>query len=177
MTIQLSDLSDNVVVSADGNYTITGNGVFDTLMSTVNTHLDSQFKLGRITGTDYATVYLGALQATVEQAVAFLLGMARTNAETSLLEQKEITEFAQTLVSSKIAPLANSVMGTQIDLQDKQAKSFVNNAKNKHLKTLTDMWSVNTSTAGVAATQITAINASGTGNLNEQISSLAPNFD
>lgn len=173
MVISVDDLTSNVVVSDDFK-TIEGDGVFDILMSTMNSHLNAQYELGRITGTDYATVYLGAVQATMQQAVAFLLGAVKTNSETSLLFQKEITEFAQTNQVTKVAPATDSVLGTQIKLQDEQAKSFLWNAKNKHIKTLADMWSVNVSTAGVAATQITAINASGTGNLNDQISDAKP---
>lgn len=173
MTISISDLTSNVEVSENFKE-INGDGVFDHLMSTVNTHLNAQFELGRITGTDYANVYLGALQATVQQAVAFLLGMSKTNAENSLLFQKEITEFAQTGKSTKVAPDANSVMGSQIELQNKQAKSFLWNAQNKHLNTLANMWNINTSTAGVASTGITAINAVGTGNMNTQIDAAKP---
>ncbi len=45
-------------------------GVFDDLMEAMNSHLDAQFKLGRITGTDFSTVYLGAMQSAIQQAVA-----------------------------------------------------------------------------------------------------------
>jgi len=58
--------------------------VLDDLMEAMNAHIDAQYKLGRLTGTDYATVYVGAMQAAVQQAVAFL----RTVAEVDLLDQK-----------------------------------------------------------------------------------------
>ena len=44
----------------------------------------------------------------------------------------------------------------------------------KYLKTLLDAWSVNISTAGVASTTVTALNTSGTGNINTQISNAEP---
>ena len=38
---------------------VDGTGIFDELMTAANAHLDSQFKKERITGTQYAEVYLG----------------------------------------------------------------------------------------------------------------------
>ncbi|SVC16327.1 uncharacterized protein METZ01_LOCUS269181, partial [marine metagenome] len=35
-------------------------------------------------------------------------------------------------------------------------------------------WSINISTAGIAATQVAAINATGTGNINTQIANAEP---
>lgn len=172
MTITVANLTTNVATSA--TYVVTGDGVFDDLMETVNAHLDAQFKLGRITGSDYATVYLGAMQAALQQSVAFVLGAEKTNAEVALITQKEITEYAQTLQTTKTAPDASSVTGKQITLFDQQAKGFLWNAKQKYLKTLLDAWSINISTAGVAATGVTAINETGTGNINTQISNAEP---
>ena len=172
MPITIADLTASV--ATDANNVVTGTGVFDDLMETVNAHMAAQFNLGRITGSDYATVYLTAIQATVQQAVAYTLGQAKTNSETSLLFQKEVTEFAQTEQSSKVAPTTGSVAGRSNNLATEQAKGFKWNADQKYLKTILDAWSVNTSTAGVAATGITAINETGTGNINTQISNAEP---
>ena len=57
------------------NNVVTGSGSFDDLMEAVNIHLDAQFNIGRITGSDYATVYLGAMQAALQNSVAFTLGL------------------------------------------------------------------------------------------------------
>lgn len=174
MNLTIADLTTNIATSTDGAYNVTGDGVFDDLMETVNAHLDAQFKLGRITGTDYATVYLGALQATVQQAVTYLLGQEKTNAEVALMNQKEITEFAQTNQTTLVAPDPDSIMGKQATLYGEQAKGFKWNADQKYLKTIFDAWSINISTAGVAATGVTAINETGTGNINEQIANAEP---
>jgi len=172
MTLTIANLTTNVSTSA--TYEVTGDGVLDDLMETVNAHLDAQFKLGRITGTDYATVYLGAMQAAVQQAVAYTLGMEKTNAEVDLLTQKGITEFAQTNQTTKVAADANSTVGKQQTLYGEQAKGFKWNADQKYLKTLLDAWSINISTAGVAATGVTAINEVGVGNINTQIANAEP---
>jgi len=269
---------------------VTGTGAFDDLMEAVNIHLEAQYQLGRITGTDYATVYLGAMQSALQQSVAFVMGLETTNAdviltgkqglkvdadkllvdaqelltdaqklkvdadvvlvgkegskvdaekllvdaqellvdnqsatelkkaldlvstttvrnaqsaadvtlkgkqgakidadkllvdaqelktdaEKTLISQKEITEFGQTQVSTKTAPAANSILGKQATLYGEQAKGFQWNADQKYLKTLLDAWAVNISTAGVASTQVTALNATGTGNINTQITNAEP---
>ena len=172
MAITIANLTASVVTS-DANV-VTGTGVFDDMMETVNAHLAAQFALGRITGSDYATVYLTAMQATVQQAVAYTVGMQKGNAEESLLFQKEITEFAQTDQATKVAPSASSIMGATAALSAEQAKGFKWNANQKYLKTILDAWSINTSTAGVPATQVTSINASGTNNINDIIAAAEP---
>ena len=161
-------------VSTDGNNVVTGTGIFDDMMETVNAHMAAQFNLGRITGSDYATVYLTVMQATIQQAVAYTLGQAKTNSETSLLLQKEVTEFAQTEQSTKVAPTSTSVAGRANNLSTEQAKGFKWNADQKYLKTLLDAWSVNISTAGVASTGVSALNTTGTDNINTQISNAEP---
>lgn len=172
MTITIADLTTNVATS--DAYIVTGDGIFDDLMEAVNSHLDAQYKLGRISGDKYAEVYLGAMQSAIAQAVAFTLGKAKTNAEVTLLGQKEVTEYAQTLQTTKTAPNANSLSGKQITLYGEQAKGFKWNADQKYLKTLLDAWSINISTAGVAATGVTAINETGIGNINDQIANAEP---
>ena len=172
MPITIANLTANV--ATDTSNVVTGTGVFDDMMETVNAHMAAQFNLGRITGSDYATVYLTAMQATVQQAVAYTIGMQKGNAEESLLFQKEITEFAQTDKATKVAPTSTSIMGRQANLSGEQAKGFKWNADQKYLKTILDAWSINTSTAGVAATGITALNETGTGNINTQITNAEP---
>tara|TARA_R110000787_G_scaffold70060_4_gene155750 strand:+ start:1516 stop:2046 length:531 start_codon:yes stop_codon:yes gene_type:complete len=173
MTVSIANLTTNIVTSATN--VVTGDGVLDDMMETVNAHLAAQFNLGRITGTDYATVYLTAIQAALQQAVAYTLGIQKGNAEESLLNQKEITEFAQTDQTSKTAPSVTSVMGAQAALSVEQAKGFKWNADQKYLKTILDAWAINTSTAGVAATTVTAINSGGVGtDLNQHIVDAEP---
>lgn len=302
MTISIADLTSNI--ATDSNNKVTGDGNFDKLMEAVTAHLDAQFALGRISGTDYATVYLGAMQSVIAQSVNFVLGVEKTNAdvaltvlqgtqvsaqtaltnqqqltevqntdlvnkrvatevaqelqvdaqtalltqqqlsevqntalitarksltdnqastelarelqvdaetslvtqrevtewsqteqatntaptatsvvgvakakttaEVGLLDQKCITEFAQTNQTTKIAADTSSILGRQAALYAEQAKGFKWNADQKYLKTLLDAWSINISTAGVAATGVTALNEVGVGNINDKIAAAEP---
>lgn len=68
--------------------TIDGTGVFDVLMRANKAHLESEFVKGRIKGSEYATVYLGSLQAVLTASIQFLLQRDKMNQEVKLLEQQ-----------------------------------------------------------------------------------------
>jgi hypothetical protein len=71
MTTQIDvvELTNGAVVNQEWQ----GTGVFDTLMAAVNKNIELQYSKGRITGNDYSTVYLGAMQAVLGQSIEFLL--------------------------------------------------------------------------------------------------------
>jgi hypothetical protein len=69
--IDIKELTDNVVISSDNE--VSGSGIFDTLMVTVSKHIEAQYREGRILGTEYSNVYLGALQAVLDLSTKILL--------------------------------------------------------------------------------------------------------
>lgn len=81
---------------------VDGTGIFDELMTAANAHLSAQWDMERITGTQYAEVYLGQLTAVLQQAVTFLI-------------EKDKTYLNNLLINSQIE-LANK----QIELADKE---------------------------------------------------------
>ncbi|MCD1628468.1 hypothetical protein [Marinobacter shengliensis] len=98
--------------------TVDGSGVFDKLMQAVEAHIDQEFKKNRIKGPEYATVYLGALQSTLDQSIQFLLNkdeatikakqlelmdaqIAEINARTGLLQQQATNAGKEGLVLDK----------------------------------------------------------------------------
>ena len=66
--IDITDVTAGAVVN--GKWT--GTGVFDVLMEAVNSNIDNQYQSGRIKGTDYANVYLGSIQAVLQQSVDYI---------------------------------------------------------------------------------------------------------
>jgi hypothetical protein len=58
-----------------------GEGVFDQLMFTINAHIEKQYDAQRIKGPDYSKVYLGSMEAALNNSTQFLLG-------TMLLEEQ-----------------------------------------------------------------------------------------
>jgi hypothetical protein len=94
-----------------------GTGVFDVLMDSINLQVNSDYELGRLKGTDYATVRLGTMQAALQQAITFVL-------QKPLLEKQVASEEAKRL------------------LVERQTKGFDDDAKQKLLKQALDSWSV-----------------------------------
>jgi len=139
-----------------------GTGSFDILMESVNNQILKQWEQGRLSGADYAAVYLGALQAVLEQSVKFALSTeaaglqadevaeatGRSNAETvaniALMDAKRATENTNTVDATAGAAKDTS------DLRAAQALGFANNTKQSLLKTMLDGYSTNLAIAGVA---------------------------
>lgn len=68
--------------------TVDGTGIFDELMVAIEAHIKQEFDNGAITGSDYATVYLGAMQSVLSEATAFLLSKQRAGLEADLMAQQ-----------------------------------------------------------------------------------------
>ena len=67
--IELTDLTNGSTVNQEWQ----GTGVFDVLIAAVNKNIEIQYQKGRITGSDYSQVYLGGMQAVLQQAVQWVL--------------------------------------------------------------------------------------------------------
>ena len=84
--------------------TLEGTGVFDVLMRANKTHLESEFSKNRVKGAEYATVYLGSLDAVMRTSLEFLLQRQRIDLDSQLLQQQII--LAQVEVQKANAELA-----------------------------------------------------------------------
>jgi hypothetical protein len=71
---------------------IAGTGVFDELMRATKAHLTDEYKNGHIKGSEYATVYLGALQSVMSQSLQFLLQQQQVDLQAQLLTEQIVTE-------------------------------------------------------------------------------------
>lgn len=90
-----------------------GTGTFDKLMQAVERHIIEQFDEGRITGSDYATVYLGSVQAVLQQSLAYLLEEQKAGKEADLIQAKIDSE------------VKNSETGGVIDLQKQKLQEEI----------------------------------------------------
>ena len=63
-----------------------GTGAFDKIMSTIQARLDIEYNGNKIKGTDYSKVYLGSIEASMQQAIVFLLGKDKAANEAALIE-------------------------------------------------------------------------------------------
>jgi hypothetical protein len=103
--IKLTDLTTNE---------IEGGGIFDDLMRSVKVHLKEELSNSRITDVNYSSVYLGALQSTMAQAVQFLL-------------EKDKVGFQNELINTQQENLKKE--GELLDVKIKLAEAELYNAK------------------------------------------------
>lgn len=95
--ITVTDLTNGAVVNQEWQ----GSGIFDTLISAVNKNIEIQFNKGRITGANYAEVYLGGMQAVLQQSVEFLLRKDLTEAQIDIAKQQAITAYVERIGKDK----------------------------------------------------------------------------
>lgn len=105
-----------IAVSDLTEATVAGTGVFDVLMRANKTHLEQEFKAGRIRGPEYSTVYLGSLQAVLNTALSFLLAQQKTELENKLVEQ----QIALTTVQIDKVNAEKALVDAQKALTDQQ---------------------------------------------------------
>ena len=88
--IEIEDLVNGSLISN----VWTGTGVFDTLVNAVNENIKGEYQQGRLTGTDYATVYLGSMQSVISESIRFLLEKDKA---TNLVKQGEVLDAQKEL--------------------------------------------------------------------------------
>lgn len=136
--------------------TIAGAGAFDQFMVAITAHIKAEYDAGRINGKDYSTVYLGALQSALAQAVQFVLNEQisdkqgdKINAEIALINQKAATEEAQTLDTTTLGTTPGAVAGVvskQKALIQQQSDGFLRDAEQKAARIMLDTFNVRRST-------------------------------
>lgn len=172
--------------------TVDGAGIFDALMRAQKAHLDAEFTSGRIKGAEYASVYLGSIQAVMQAALQFILQKdsvalaakklqaevelvkqqilnaqveqgvllasecklraefdsiqeqtLRIASETALINQKLLTERAQT-VAMGVDP--DSVIGRQKGLYAAQTNGYTRDAEQKAADLMIKSWATRRTT-------------------------------
>lgn len=112
----MADITVDSITNADGT------GIFDKLMETVNKNIETQYLNNRITGSDYANVYLSSMQAALSQSVQYILQEQLTEAQIdgiaadNLLKAKQL-EIAQQELTLKEAELNRLRNATEAELE------------------------------------------------------------
>ncbi len=86
VTIPNSEVNTDYNISELTSGELGGNGTFDIIMGAVNAHIENQFKLGRIRGTDFANTYIQAMQMALQQASSYAIAKAKLPLELQQLE-------------------------------------------------------------------------------------------
>lgn len=112
--ITLTDLTDG---------TVGGRGVFDKLMEATKAHLESQFNQGRIKGPEYASVYLGSLQAVMQTALTFVTQQQEINLKAQLMTQQVL------LTQAEVAKAQAEVLVAQQEVETAKATVLLTQAQ------------------------------------------------
>ena len=122
--IAITDLTNTTEVG-------TGNGVFDKLMQTVLLHIHKEYEDGKISGTDYANVYLGSLQSVMSQAVQFILSEQKAGKEADLVDAQISLVDSQIRESEEKIDLISAQTAKQYeDIAFSQARTIRENLLN-----------------------------------------------
>jgi hypothetical protein len=98
-----------------------GTGLFDGLMNAFSAHLNVQLEKGRITGSDYATVYLGGVQACMANAIQYLTARDQAYAQALVnAAQVEATQAQAALYEAQTVEVT-SKMPLELTLLTKQS--------------------------------------------------------
>lgn len=126
-----------------------GTAVFDVLMKSVNDNINIQYETNRITGSDYAKVYLAAIETCIKESINFLLQKAAVEKDVDLKQAqivvaneerrlKAAQADAYPLQASKDAALKQ----VQVDLYERQIEGFDDNKRQKLFESSVNGWAL-----------------------------------
>lgn len=103
---------------------VDGEGVYDILMKANAAHLEREFNSSRIKGSEYAQIYLGTMQATMQTAVSFFIQRHKLGYEAKILEmQAKIAEVE--LEKARVALEIAQLEATKIPVEIEKLRSDI----------------------------------------------------
>lgn len=117
---------------------IDGNGVFDSLMRSINAHLLNEYTKDRIDGNSYGEVYLGSIQAAISQSIQFLLSKDKSSLDAALIEaqtrkidseieligvQRQIAEIEKDRTEAQIRKINQDIAFSQAQQKNIEAEN------------------------------------------------------
>ena len=126
-----------------------GTGIFDIIIKAANENIKIQHKTSRITGAEYAEVYLGTMQSAISEAMKFVLQNDTLAKELELKQaqinklkaDKELTD-AQILAYSIQQAKDIEVKQANIDLLNRQKEGFDDNKHQKLFEAQMNAWAL-----------------------------------
>lgn len=109
---------------------INGSGTFDALMQAVSVHMKEEYEKGRITGAEYAKVYIAALESVLGNATQYLLGRdqaywtAIAAQQQAKIASAQLVQAQVELVTAKVnlAMIQNQALNAQAEYALTKAK-------------------------------------------------------
>ena len=126
-----------------------GTGIFDVIIKAANENIKIQHKTSRITGAEYAEVYLGTMQSAISEAMKFVLQndtlakeielkeaqIAKINADKELINAQLLAYAAQQAKDLEIKQ-------ANIDLLNRQKDGFDDNKHQKLFEAQMNAWAL-----------------------------------
>lgn len=112
--IELSDFTNGATVAGKWE----GSGVFDTIMEAVTGNIEIQHTAGRITGPEYANVYLGSLQVAITESLKFILTKPSTIKDLEAKDVKIAMDEVALVESSEKWTIQKQVLANQASMSD-----------------------------------------------------------
>ena len=122
-----------ILISEVTTGALNGDGIFDELMRGIQLRLDEEYSNNRLRGTDYSKVYLGSLQSSMQQAMAFALGRQQADAQAELTKAQLAKTTAEVVNLVKQGELIDQQilkMKSDITLTDQQILLAIQQEKN-----------------------------------------------
>jgi len=109
---------------------INGSGVFDEMQKSFAVNIQEEYNKSRIRGPEYSQVYLGGMQAAMQQAVAFILGRQKADKEAELIQEKITTETkVRDKIDAEIALINKQIEKMTHEILESEAKVWVMRAQ------------------------------------------------
>ena len=126
-----------------------GTGIFDVIIKAANENIKIQHKTSRITGAEYAEVYLGTMQSAISEAMKFVL-QNDTLAKEIELKQAQIAKInaERDLINAQLAAFGAQqakdieVKQANIDLLNRQKEGFDDNKYQKLFEAQMNAWAL-----------------------------------
>ena len=126
-----------------------GTGIFDIIIKAANENIKIQNQTSRITGAEYAEVYLGTMQTAISEAIKFVL-QNDTLAKELELKQAQIAKInaERDLVNAQLAIFREQqdkdleVKQANIDLLNRQKEGFDDNKYQKLFEAQMNAWAL-----------------------------------
>lgn len=115
----------------------TGPGYFDVIMKSVMAHVEIEYNQNRLNGTDYATVYLGAMQLAISTAEKFVLAELLTEAQIEATLSDTTIKQAQSTKDLLVKDADIALKTSQKALIDQQRLTEVQNTSKVSYEVLT----------------------------------------
>ena len=164
MIVDINDFSNGSIdASNPQDPKWNGTGVFDIIMKAANENIKIQNQTSRITGAEYAEVYLGTMQSAIAEAMKILLNKDQITKDLELkqaqikkkkkeleLKQAQIAKVnadkeltsAQTLAYPKQQAKDLEVKQANIDLLNRQKEGFDDNKYQKLFEAQMNAWAL-----------------------------------